>query len=107
MAFFDTRAGLGGAREVKPSLVSKANFCLQIALIAAALTSAHAPWAWPGVGGVDALCWGVAGTTLWSGLEYLNTDKHIKEASDRTEAEVAKGGTGIPSLGGGGDKKDQ
>jgi cardiolipin synthase len=60
---------LGAPPEIRPLPVSKVNTALQIAL--AALVLLHHAYGIPGPAVVDALVWGVAASTLASGIAYV------------------------------------
>ncbi|WP_144186589.1 CDP-alcohol phosphatidyltransferase family protein [Elioraea rosea] len=59
---------LGSPPEIAPLPVSKVNTALQIAL--AAIVLLHEAYAVPGPAVIDALVWGVAASTLASGIGY-------------------------------------
>jgi len=60
---------LGSPPEIRPLPVSKVNTALQIAL--AALVLLHHAYGMPGSAVLDALVWGVAASTLASGVAYV------------------------------------
>ena len=77
--FFDTTHE--GVLKASPSLLSKANTCGQTGLLTFALT--NAVYAVPSTMYLDALIWGVGGSTLASGIDYMwNTKKYIPKAPD-------------------------
>lgn len=55
--------------KIDPSLISKVNTAMQLGLMCTALT--HAAWQFPSEGVLDVTSLVTAGTTLWSGLDYL------------------------------------
>jgi len=58
-----------GPVHMRPSLISKLNTVLQIALVLAVLSASSL--AWPPAGWLDPLGWAVLITTVFSGLHYL------------------------------------